>query len=179
MTCESVSMSGLAILSLVEIQRKRGGKEGQPELRDLFTFIAEESRADQAVPLFQPKITRRQIGGHWPTSRYLSALIECTRDLVSTENHSWRERRLSVPIRNSGGNIRIASDLDIIHCCDSEITPRTRVQSLAKRQMPDHGREPWRPFDCGNRDRSRMPNERRLKRAAVLSGERTSTGPQP
>jgi hypothetical protein len=29
-----------------------GGKEGQPELRDLFTFIAEESRADQAVPLF-------------------------------------------------------------------------------------------------------------------------------
>lgn len=112
----------------------------------------------------------------FPHSRRLEM---CIGDLVSTENYYWREGRLSVPIRNSGGNIQIASDLDIIHCCDSEITPRSRIQSLAKRQMPDHGREPWRPFDCGNRDRSCMPNERRLKRAAVLSGERTSTGPHP
>jgi len=37
--------------------------------------------------------------------------------------------------------------------------------------MPDRGREPKRPFDCGDRDSSRMPNDRHLRRAAVLSGE--------
>jgi hypothetical protein len=47
------------------------------------------------------------------------------------------------------------------------------------RQMPDQGREPWAPVDSGSSANSRIHNGRRLKRAAVLSIERTSMGFQP
>lgn len=42
--------------------------------------------------------------------------------------------------------------------------------------MPDRGREPWRPVDSGNRDSNRIPNERRLNRAAI---RRPSEGHAP
>jgi hypothetical protein len=45
-------------------------------------------------------------------------------------------------------NFLFARDSGTIHRCNSEIRPRALgVHSLAMRQMPDHGHEPWRPFE--------------------------------
>ncbi|HXF14797.1 MAG TPA: hypothetical protein VN517_16700 [Terriglobales bacterium] len=44
--------------------------------------------------------------------------------------------------------------------------------------MPDQGRDPCGALDCGSTDSNRIPNDKLLSRAAVLSGDLTSTACQ-